>query len=210
MNPVLEPLHWRYATKMFDASKKLTQEQLDTLLEALQLTASSYGLQPYKFVVVNNPELRTKIREKAWNQGQVTDASHLIVMCARTDVNADYVERYVKMAAETQGIDPAVLDGYKQMMLGFVNGKTPTELEQWATQQLYIAMGQVLDVAAELRVDACPMEGFDPLAVDEILGLAGKNLKSKLLCPVGFRSAEDHSAGRTKVRFPKEELFLFA
>jgi len=210
MDSVLDPLRWRYATKTFDPSQKLTNEQLDTLLEALQLTPSSYGLQPYKFVVVTDPAVRAKIREHAWNQGQVTDASHLIVMCARTDVDAAYVERYIQMVAQAQGIDPSVLDGYKQMMLGFVNGKTPAELEEWATKQVYIAMGQVLDVAAELKVDACPMEGFDPSAVDEILGLASKNLKSKLLCPIGFRSADDHSAARAKVRFPKEELFIFA
>ena len=184
---LMQALNWRYATKTFDASKKVSDDVFANLMEAARLAPSSYGLELWKFVVVDNAELRAKIREVAWNQGQVTDASHLVVLCRQATATADDVEKFVKYTAEVRGMDVSALDGYKQMMLG---------------------LGFLLAAAAEAGVDACPMEGFDPTKVDEILGLDKMGLKSVVLCPVGYRSAEDKYGMAKKVRKPASEVVV--
>ncbi len=205
---ILDALRWRYATKTFDASKKISMEAFEELLEALRLSASSYGLQPWKFVVVENPELRAKVREIAWNQGQVTDASHLIVLCRPETVTAADVDHFVQVTASTRGIDAASLDGYKQMMLGTVNGMDEEKKAVWMAKQVYLALGNLLTVCAVQGIDACPMEGFDPAKCDEILGLPALGLRSVVLCPVGYRADDDKYASLAKVRYPKEEVIV--
>lgn len=209
MSTYLENLQWRYATKKFDPSKKLTQAQLDELLHATQLAASSYGLQPYKVYVVTNPAVREKIKEHAWGQPQVTDASHLIVFCAKRTIDEKYVDAYISLIAKTRGMSAADLKSFRDMMVGMMKGRTPEMLASWMKCQAYIALGFLLSAAAHHRIDACPMEGFDPTHVDVDLGLIDKDLTAVTLCPVGFRAADDAASSLKKVRLPKDDLFTF-
>jgi len=155
---LLTALNWRYATKTFDKEKKLDATQLDTLLESLRLSPSSFGLQGRGFVVVENPELRQQLLPYARNQTQVVDASHLIVLCRRTDVDTDFVNRYFEDIAHTRNMDISALDGYKNMILGFIEGKSQDDLAIWLSKQTYIAQGFLLSACAMLGIDACPME----------------------------------------------------
>lgn len=205
---LLEALHWRYATKHYDSSKALSPEQWDTIQEVLQLSASSFGLQPYKFVVVENPELRTKLREHSFGQPQITEASHLIVLCRINSIDQAYVDEFIELNARTRGVDLASLDGLKGMLSGFVSGMTPERFAPWAEKQVYLALGNLLTSCALLGIDASPMEGFDAAKYDEILDLPAKGLHSTVICAVGFRSPEDKYALAKKVRYPREDLFI--
>jgi nitroreductase len=208
MSTVLDNLRWRYATKMFDASKKLSDQQLDDLTEALRLSASSFGLQPYTFFVITDPALRSNIRAHAWGQTQVTDASHLIVLCARTTMDEAYIEKYVASVAAQRGVTPADLKGFRDMMAGAILPRAAEDILHWNKCQTFIALGFLLSAAAQMKIDACPMEGFDNAKVDAELGLAELGLTSCALCPVGFRAEADASANYPKARFSKEELFV--
>ncbi len=205
---LLQALNWRYATKTFDATKKVPDDVFANILEAARLAPSSYGLELWKFVVVDSVELRAKVREVAWNQGQVTDASHLVVLCRQATATADDVEKFVKYTAEVRGMEVSMLDGYKQMMLGDVPNRTEENKAAWMGKQVYIALGFLMAAAAEAGVDTCPMEGFDPAKVDEILGLEARGLKSVVLCAVGYRSAEDKYGMAKKVRKPASEVII--
>lgn len=205
---LLEQLNWRYATKAFDPTQKLSAEQWVEVSEALRLSPSSYGLQPYKFVVVANPELRAKLLPHSYNQAQVTDASHLIVLCRLATIDAAYVEKFVALMAQTRGVDPSTLDGYKSMMLGFVAGLNEEQKAVWMDKQVYLALGNFLTSCAVLGIDATPMEGFVPAKYDEVLDLPAKGLHATVICPIGVRSATDTYAAAKKVRFPAEELFV--
>ena len=208
MNPteLLTHLNRRYATKTFDPNKKLSDEQMDVLLESLRLSPSSFGLQWQGFVVVKDTELRKSLLPYARNQSQVVDASHLIVLCRRTDVGTDFVNHYVDISAQTKGIEVSVLDGFKKMMLGFLEWKSTEEIDIWLGKQVYIAQGFLLSACAMLEIDACPMEWFDTKKCNEILWLKELNLASCVMVPVGFRSDSDHYAQWSKVRFAKEEV----
>jgi nitroreductase len=208
MSTIIEALNWRYATKKFDPSKQLTAEQLDVLTESLRLSASSFGLQPWKFVVVSNPETKAQLRAAAWDQPQLTDASHIIVMTTRTPITPDTVAHHIENVATAKGIPVAALEGYTNMITGFLEGKTQEQLAGWAARQTYIALGTLLTVAAHEQIDACPMEGFDPKQFDEILGLPAMGLTSVVIAAVGFRSTEDENATAGKVRFPKSEVII--
>lgn len=209
MSDYNENLQWRYATKKFDTTKKISKQQLDELLDSLQASASSYGLQPYVFFVITNPELRERMKAHAWNQSQVTDASHLIVVCARKTIDEAYVDSYISLIASTRGISVESLKGYRDMMVGSIHGRTKEELAHWMKCQSYIALGFLLSAAAQAKIDACPMEGFDPIQVGIDLELAEKNLTAVTFCALGFRAADDKTAAYKKVRFPKEDLFIF-
>jgi len=204
----IDNLNWRYATKKFDPTKKLTQEQLDGLLEAMRLSASSFGLQPYKFFVITNPALREKIKEHAWGQPQIGDASHVIAFCAYRTIDEAFVDSYIQRIADVRGMTPENLKDFRAMMIGSVQGRSPAELAAWTKCQTYIALGFLLSAAAQHKIDACPMEGFDPVHVDTDLDLAGKNLTTVALCAVGFRATDDSTASYKKVRFPMEELIV--
>ena len=208
MTKTTENLMWRYATKKFDKSKKVSDEDLHELLESLRLSASSFGLQPWKFIVIANPELRAELYKHS-GQSQVTDASHLIVLCARTDIDETFIKRYIKNVADTRKVSIESLKGYEQMMLDFMKEHSKETWLAWIKNQVYLSLGFLLSTAAQKRIDACPMEGFDSEKFDEILGLKEKNLTSVVLCPVGYRSVDDKHAKHAKVRFKKEEIFIF-
>ena len=205
---IIDDMKWRYATKEFDSSKKLSNEQLSNVLDSLRLSSSSFGLQPWKFLVVENQDLKDQLLPHSWNQKQVVDASHVIVMCVPTNFSEDHINKFVKSISETRNIPIEELDGYRDMMSGFLSRKSPEAVIAWMTNQVYIAMGHLLSACAALRIDACPMEGFIGKEYDRILNLGEKNLKSVLVCPVGFRSENDKYAQLAKVRYPNEELFI--
>ena len=206
MSTFLDSLRWRYATKKFDPQKKLSDAQVDELLEALRLTPTSFGLQPYKFIVINDPALRSAMRDHAWHQSQVTDASHLIAICAKTTMSDADIDAYIADIAHTRGVDIASLHGYRDMMKGYVKQRSPDEVREWLMRQSYIALGVLLCACAELRIDACPMEGFDRAKINDILGLTNTDYGVSTICPVGIRAQDDAFANAAKVRSPKERL----
>jgi len=208
LNTFITALHTRYATKKFDSSKKIADELFDQIMDAVRLSPSSFGLQPWRFVVVKNPELREQLAPAAYGQTQVTDASHLVVLCRYETFAPTLVEEYVADVAKTRGMDVAMLEGYKQTMLGFVAHKSADELAVWMSKQVYIALGFLLSASAVAGVDACPMEGFNPTEFDRILGLEAQGLKSVVACPVGYRSDEDMMASLAKVRLPLEQVVV--
>jgi nitroreductase len=208
MNAALTPaqflasLEWRYATKAFD-TRKLPEATWAALEESLRLTPSSYGLQPWKFIVVNDPALRAKLRPVSWNQSQVTDASHLVVFARRTEVTETDVNEFFNQMVSERQADATKLEPYRQMMLGgVVKGKDAAAQKDWAARQLYIALGQLMGAAAAMAIDTCPLEGIDPDAYTEILGLKGSGYEVVVACAVGYRSAEDKYAGMKKIRYP--------
>lgn len=205
---LLESLNWRYATKKFDPNKKISEADWDTLKSALQLSASSYGLQAYKFIVVENTELRKKLQPVSWNQSQIVDASHLLVFASQLEVGDADVETYISKTAQVRQLPVEKLKPYADFMKANIGG-IPTEAKAfWNAKQTYIALGYLLTAAAALRIDVCPMEGFEPEAYDEILGLKAQGLTATLVATLGYRAAEDITAGLPKVRKSKDELFV--
>lgn len=203
---LLAALNWRYAVKKFDAAQRIPAELWATLEETLVLAPSSFGLQPWKFFVVNDPTMRAKLLPASWGQTQIVDASHLVVFAVKTNVGPDDAERLIQRTASVREIPPTALEGYKGMMVGSLSQATPAEVEAWMSRQVFIALGQFLTACAVLGVDACPMEGFEPAKYDEILGLPAKGYRSIVVATVGYRSADDRNARLAKVRYPKADV----
>lgn len=203
-----EALTWRYATKIFDPAKKLSTEELQPVLEAMRLAPSSFGLPLWKAIIITNVDLRTRLRAAAWNQSQITDASHLIVLAIRRTIDEQLVDTYIATTAEVRNTSIESISGYSDMIKGFVKSKSAEWLKEWATRQAYIALGFALETAALHKLDACPMEGFDPQQFDAILGLDALDLESKVIVTIGHRSDEDQSASSTKVRLSDAEVFV--
>lgn len=208
MSNIVSALQWRYATKQFDATKKLSPEQLATLLEAMRLSASSFGLQPWKFIVVSNPAVREQLKAAAYGQPQVTDASHLIVLAAKTNLGDANADEFVADISKTRQIPIEGLAELGTMLKGSIARRTPEQNIEWAKKQCYIALGTLLSAAALEHIDAGGMEGFDAAKFDEILGLPALNLTTAVIAPVGFRSETDPTAKMAKVRFPKSEVVV--
>lgn len=204
---LIEKLSWRYAVKKFDAAKKIPASKWEQLEKALLLSPSSYGLQPWKFYVVSDPAIRKELRAVAWDQSQITDASHLVVICRRDSVDEAYIDRFIATIAAEREISAESLDGYRNMMAGTAKAKG-SDIGNWTGHQAYIALGVLLTSAALLDVDACPMEGFVPAKFDEILGLSGTGYKSTVVCALGYRAADDPYQHAKKVRFPANELIV--
>jgi len=207
MNKIIDSLNWRYATKKFD-SKKISNEDMETLTEALRLSPSSFGVQPWKFVVVKNPELRGKLKEAVYGQTQPIEASDLIVLCRFAEFTTSYVSEFIANVAKDKNIPVEALKGYEDIILGTARGMSKEKMDTWMEKQVYIALGFLLETAAFMQIDTCPMEGFDREAFDSILGLDKLNLKSVVICPVGYRSSEDKNAGMKKFRNAKEEVIV--
>lgn len=208
MNHFLETQNWRYATKKFDATKKISTEDLNTLKEAIRLSSSSYGLQPYKIIIVENPELRAQLLGAAYGQSQVVDASHLIVFANETNINDQTIEKYITRIGDTRNIPVESLTGFGNYMKGAINHLTEDAKNIWASKQTYLALGNLLNAAAELKIDVTPMEGFVPAQVNEILGLNALGLNASLMATVGYRHTEDATQHLKKVRKSNEELFI--
>jgi nitroreductase / dihydropteridine reductase len=204
---IIESLNWRYATKKFDASKRVSEEDLATLKEVLRLTPSSYGLQPWKFLIIENKELRSQLREHSWGQSQVTDASHLFVLCTYLDTTDEFIDEHIMNTAQIRTIDPSTLQGYGNFVKKKMQELSLEEKRIWNSKQAYIALGQFLLACAEMKIDATPMEGFDADKYNEILGLTEKGLQATLVCPIGYRSQEDPALLNLKTRRSVDELF---
>jgi nitroreductase len=203
---ILGQLRWRYATKKFDPARKIPSDMWSKLEQAVVLAPSSYGLQPWKFIVVTNPEVRKQLHQVSWNQAQILDASHLVVFAARNPPTPADVERHVNRTAQVRGLKPESLDGHRKMMLGSLANMKEADAFAWAARQCYIALGVFLSSAAMLAIDACPMEGFQNAKYDEILGLKTSGLSSVVIATAGYRLADDPSAVQAKSRFEVNDV----
>jgi nitroreductase len=201
---VLDQLRWRYAVKKFDSSKKIPADTWAALEQAIVLSPSSYGLQLWKFVVITDPALREKLKAVSWGQSQITDASHLVVLCGRTSVTEADLDKHIGRMAQVRGVGADTLADYKKMMMGTTRAGFPAV--EWTARQAYIALGVFLTSAALLGVDACPMEGFENEKYDEILGLKDQGYASAVVATAGYRAADDKYAEAAKVRFDVNDV----
>jgi len=200
MSAILDDLSWRYATKKFDATKKLSQQQVNLLKEAFNLTATSFGLQPVTLLIIGNQELKEQLVAHAMEQTQVAEASHLLVFCIEKNVDTTYVKEYFDRVKSIRATPDEILKPFNEYLSGHFASLSPEDIRLWATKQAYLAMGNLLTVCAVEKIDACPMEGFVPKEFDAVLNLEEKGLQSVLIMPVGFRASDDEFAGFKKVR----------
>lgn len=203
---LLSALNRRYAVKKFDPKGKIAPEAWDALEQSLVLAPSSYGLQPFRFFVVEDKALRAKLREVSWSQSQITDADKLVVFAAARTPNAAHVEAFIARIAEVRGVSKESLEGYKNGMLGKLSRADEAQNAQWAARQTYIALGVFLTSAAALGVDACPMEGFEGAKYDELLGLRAQGYTAVCVATAGVKAEDDDYAKLAKVRLPRTEL----
>ncbi len=204
---LLEALNWRYATKKFDGARRIPEDTWLALEESLVLTPSSYGLQPWQFLVVTDPAVRRSLVAHSWNQSQPADCSHFVVFAARTSVDEALVDRWIARTAEVRGIPATVLGGYRNGMISdLVRGPRSAQAAEWATRQSYIALGQFMASAAVLGIDTCPMEGIVPAEYDRLLGLEGSGYVTVVACAAGYRAAADKYATAPKVRYLGSEV----
>jgi nitroreductase len=197
---IIDSLKWRYAVKKFDTNKELSERQIETLKEAFNLTATSYGLQPLKLVIIKNKKIQEKLVPFSWNQQQILQASHLLVICIKDNYTTKEVENYFNLVQKIRNTPDAVINPFKKFLTAEIAKKTQEELYVSNKNQAYIALGNLLTVCASQEIDSCPMEGFTPDKYDEILDLKKDNLKSVLVLPVGFRASDDYMKDLTKVR----------
>ncbi|MFT5258031.1 MAG: nitroreductase [Arenicella sp.] len=205
---IIDSLKWRYAVKKFDTDKELSEVQVNTLKEAFNLTATSYGLQPLKLIVIKNKVVQEKLVPFSWNQQQILQASHLLVICIQDNYTTKEVENYFNLVQKIRNTPDAVINPFKKFLTAEISKKTQEELYISNKNQAYIALGNLLTVCAYEKIDSCPMEGFTPDKYDEILDLKKDNLKSVLVLPVGFRAADDYMKDLSKVRKDLSESIL--
>lgn len=202
----IKQLNWRYATKKFDPAKRIPADLWKTMEQALILAPSSYGLQPWKFIVVNDATLRQQLRAASWNQPQITDASHLVVFASKRKLSEDDAEKLVQHTAKIRNEPVTAYDGYKKMIVGSINGNSADQQAVWASRQTYIALGFFLASAALLEIDACPMEGISGPDYDRILGLDKQGYQTVCVATAGYRAADDKYAAAAKVRYPEADV----
>ena len=204
---LLTALNWRYAVKHFDPTRKIPDETWTALEDALVLTPSSTGLQPWRFIVVTDPAMKAKLQPAAWNQPQVTNCSHFLIMAVRRDLGEDHVDQHIARISEVRDIPVESLAKFRAMITGNLDrARAEQRLDTWQTHQIYIALGNFMTAAALLGVDTCPMEGFQPTKFDEILELTGTSYGAVVCCAAGYRAVDDKYATTPKVRFPKAAL----
>ena len=197
---IIERLEWRYAVKKFDKDRKLSKEQLERLKYAFNLTATSYGLQPIRMVVIKDEKLQAELVAHSYNQQQVAQASHLLIFCVEDNVDGGYIKSYFERVKEIRGTSDKILDPFREYLVNEFSSKDKEEVQEWATRQAYLAMGNILTTCAMEEIDACPMEGFEPEAYNKLLGLSDLGLHAVLVLPVGYRASDDMFAGFKKVR----------
>jgi nitroreductase len=206
---LISSLNWRYAVKKFDAAKKIPAATWEALESSLLLSPSSYGLQPWRFVVVKDAAVRAQLRPHSWNQPQITDASHMVVLAAKKEVTVADIDAYVERIMQVRGVPREALDGYRGMMVGSLSnpaGLSGGSVALWAQSQVYIALGVFLTSCAVLGIDACPMEGIDTKKYDEILDLPAQGYHAIVVATAGYRAADDGLATMKKVRAPREAI----
>ncbi len=203
---LLSALNFRYATKAFDPERKIPSETWTAIESSLALTPSSFGLQPWKFLVIDSTDIREKLMAASWGQAQVRDASHFVVLTTRTDLEQKDIDSWISRLADVQETPMESLAGLSGVISSFAGGMdTPTK-HAWNTRQVYIALGQLMTAAALLGIDTCPMEGISPVDYDDVLGLKESGYATAVACALGYRSADDKSAGKKKARFPESEV----
>jgi nitroreductase len=204
---ILEGLKWRYATKVFDSSKKLSEDQVEQLKEIISLTPSSYGLEPYKVIIITNEELRLQLKKVSWNQAQVTDSSHYVVFLHKKTISEDDIKEFVNRTANIRSVDISTLEVYQNLMIGdLVNGPRSKIISQWSKNQVYNALGNTMTGLSALEIDSCPLEGFDPFEYNKILELEETEFTTSVCLAVGFRDESDKYATLKKVRKSHDEL----
>ena len=204
---VLRQLQWRHATKKFDATKTIPADDWTTLEQTLILTPSSYGLQPWKFVVITDPATKAKLLPLSWGQRQVVDASHVVVFAIRRNLSEADIDKHLVRIVEVRGGTVEALAGFRRMMVGgLLDGAM--DLNHWASLQAYIALGQFMTTAAMLGIDTCPMEGIEPAKYDEVLGLNELGYGTVVACVAGYRASDDKYASIAKVRFKAEDVLI--
>jgi nitroreductase len=203
---LLAALRWRYATKRFDSAKKIATDTWDAIEKSLVLTPSSFGLQPWKFLVIDHPGVRANLLAESWGQTQVTDASHYLVLTARTDLAAADIDSWMTRMAEIQGGTPQTVAPYKGVIEGFAQSMSHEARHAWNCRQVYIALGQLMAAAALLGIDACPMEGISQVGYDQILGLQGSGYATVVACALGYRAPDDRHASVPKARFDRSKI----
>jgi hypothetical protein len=204
----IEALQWRYATKKFENTKILPQEKIEVLMHAFNLTATSYGLQPIKLVVIHNKELQQKLVGFSMNQKQVSTASHLFVICIERKVDKKFIENYFNQVHIIRATPEDILNPFKDFLINDFENKHIDEIHAWATNQAFLALGTLMTVCAIEGIDSCPMEGFEPEKYDECLGLEKLNLKSVLVMPIGYRAVDDMFSEFKKVRRPLSDVII--
>jgi nitroreductase len=206
-NTLLESLNWRYATKKFDPTQIIPSDKWQALAESLVLTPSSYGLQPWKFFVITSQSVKDQLKPLSWNQSQPSDCSHYVVFSIKKNLNADHVDHFAQRTAEVREVTLESITGYRNMMVSdVVHGARSFNVNEWATRQAYIALGNFMTCAALLGVDTCPMEGIEPVKYDQVLGLPAKGYATVVACAAGYRASDDKYAELAKVRFPISEM----
>jgi nitroreductase/dihydropteridine reductase len=208
MKNIIDALEWRYAVKKFNEEALLSEQQLEAVKKAFNLSASSYGLQPYKLVMLQNKALQERLLPHSYNQKQVLQAAAVLVFCIRKDIDSSYIDGYFGLIASARGQTPESLDGYKNFMKSTLVGKTPAEMSLWATNQVYLNMGTLLTACAAMEIDSCPMEGFSPAGYNQVLELDKMGLEAVLVMPIGIRASDDSVAILKKVRKPLEEAVI--
>ena len=203
---IIESLKWRYATKKFDPNQSVSTENLQTILEAGNLAATSYGLQPFQFVVVSDPAIRQQLVPFSYNQPQVGQASHVIVIAVRTDVDADFIRASATLTEQVRGLEQGQLDDYAKQMIGAITSMDEKKRLVWAQKQSYIVLANLMAACAALKIDSCPMEGFVPAEYNKLLDLDSKNLHASVVLPIGYRAEDDEQQALAKVRKPLEEM----
>jgi len=203
---LIENLKWRYATKKYDTTKKVSEDDLQQIKEAIRLSPSSYGLQAFKILDIKDKDIREKLKLASYWQPQITEASHLLVFCGYADVNDGHIDEYLNLKADTQGFDVELLKEFRNFMKVFIEGRKSGK-QVWTAKQTYIALSNAIAACAELKIDSTPMEGFEAEKYNEILGLSSKGLKADVLLAIGYRSDEDKTQYDVKIRKPMESLF---
>lgn len=204
----IEALKWRYATKKFDSQRILSEDKIEILKHAFNLTATSYGLQPIKMVIVHNKKLQEKLVEHSMNQQQIASASHVLILCIEREIDKEFIENYFKYVQKIRATPDEILSPFKDFLIDDFKNKHVDEIASWATNQAFLAMGTLLTVSATEAIDACPMEGFEPNKYDEILGLDKLNLRSVLVLPIGYRAKDDIFSEFKKVRRPLSDIII--
>ncbi|MCF8219691.1 MAG: NAD(P)H-dependent oxidoreductase [Bacteroidales bacterium] len=203
---IIENLKWRYATKKFDKDKKVSETDFKKLQDVIQLTATSFGLQFYKVLNVKDPEIREELQKVSFGQPQITDASHLLVFGHYANISDNHVDDFIEFIAQERNLKVEMLQDYSQMMKGYINSRP--DKDAWAARQTYLVLGTLMMAAAEMKIDTCPIEGFDENQYDEILGMKEKGLKTVVTVALGYRSTEDEYQHAKKVRRSMDELFI--
>ncbi|SFJ31536.1 NAD(P)H-dependent oxidoreductase [Olleya namhaensis] len=205
---IIKQLNWRYATKSFDTQRLVSDKDIKALTEAFNLTATSYGLQPLKLMVIKDKDLQSQLVPVSYNQKQVGEASHLLVFCIESQMDTAFITSYFDRVKSIRNTEDAILDPFKTFLIEDFKNKSQSEKEAWAVKQAYLALGNIMTVCALLNIDACPMEGFSPSDYDTVLGLEALKLKSVLVMPIGYRAKDDFMADLQKVRRPIKDTVI--